>query len=89
MESRNHRASKKSGQILSKAASSAFALLIENLKRLGPYRVEWPDFTKMPKDEYHCHLKKGRPTYVACWRLFKKLHYIEVFYAGTHENAPY
>ena len=61
MESRNRRASKKSSSDLSKAAASAFALLIENSKQHGPYRVEWPDSTKMPKDQYHCHLKKGNP----------------------------
>jgi hypothetical protein len=36
-----------------------------------------------------CHLKKGRPTYVACWTVDKKNKVIEVYYAGTHEKAPY
>jgi len=80
---------KKADKYLSKAAIKAFAILLDELIQLGPYRANWPNYTKMPKDEYHCHLKKGRPTYVACWRVFKNSHYIEVFYAGTHENAPY
>jgi mRNA-degrading endonuclease RelE of RelBE toxin-antitoxin system len=43
------------------------------------------------KDAFHCHLKSGRPTYVACWKVAadKTLKKIEVYYVGTHENAPY
>jgi hypothetical protein len=38
----------------------------------------------------HCHLRKGRPTYVACWRIIdKKTKQIEVYYVGSHEGAPY
>jgi hypothetical protein len=37
-----------------------------------------------------CHLKRGRPTYVAMWRELKaEERTIEVIYAGTHEKAPY
>jgi len=28
-------------------------------------------------------------TYVACWRVYKREKLIEVYYAGTHEKAPY
>jgi hypothetical protein len=56
----------------------------------GPIRKNWKNFSKLAGDDYHCHLKKGRPTYVACWRIIdKKDQIIEVYYVGTHENAPY
>jgi mRNA-degrading endonuclease RelE of RelBE toxin-antitoxin system len=52
---------------------------------------ERPHFGKIEggKNAYHCHLNKGHPTYVACWQVNKKIRKIEVYYVGTHENAPY
>jgi hypothetical protein len=42
------------------------------------------------KDTFHCHLNKGRPTYVVVWKVLDKDQKImEVLYVGTHENAPY
>jgi hypothetical protein len=66
------------------------ALFIE-LEALGLERANWPNYSKLAKDVYHCHLqKKGRPTYVACWRTFnKEIKQIEVHYVGTREGAPY
>ena len=56
----------------------------------GPVRGDWPNFSKLGKNTYHCHLKKGKPTYVACWRMLdKSKKVIEVYYVGTHEKAPY
>jgi hypothetical protein len=41
-------------------------------------------------DKRHCHLIKGRPTYVACWEVKDpKNKILEVYYVGTHEKAPY
>lgn len=66
-----------------------FALL-KNLEVKGPHQYDWPNYSKLGDDEYHCHIKKGRPTYVVCWRVLdKKQRLIEVYYAGTHEKAPY
>lgn len=70
-------------------------LLTEDLKYKGPAPgKEWPNYSKLNgrknKDRRHCHLMKGRPTYVACWEVSdhnEKL--IEVYYVGTHEKAPY
>lgn len=65
-------------------------LLLIELQKQGPERVEWPSYRKLSKNSYHCHLKKGHPTYVACWQVFdSQLKYIEVYYVGTHEGAPY
>jgi hypothetical protein len=83
---------KKSDKTLSKGSAASFSLLFLELRSLGPYRSNWPNYTKMKgsDDDYHCHIEKGRPTYVACWRVInKKQKIIEVYYAGTHEKAPY
>lgn len=64
--------------------------LIKDIVAKGAVQPTWPNYSKLGGDEHHCHLKKGRPTYVACWRVLdknKKL--VEVYYAGTHEKAPY
>jgi len=65
-------------------------LLIEEMELNGPIRGNWPNFSQHGKNLYHCHLKKGRPTYIACWIVInKKMKLIEVNYVGTHEKAPY
>lgn len=65
-------------------------LLTGEMELKGAIRSNWKNFSKLTGDDYHCHLKKGRPTYVACWRIIsKKTQTIEVYYVGTHENAPY
>jgi mRNA-degrading endonuclease RelE of RelBE toxin-antitoxin system len=68
-----------------------FALVME-IRGLGPTRTTWPNYGKIKgrKDCHHCHLKKGRPTYVAVWKVTDKQNrYVEVRYVGTHENADY
>lgn len=72
-----------------------FALLAD-IEESGACQFEWPNYSPLkkskniPKDAFHCHLKKGKPSYVACWRIIdKKRRIIEVYYVGTHENAPY
>lgn len=65
-------------------------LLVLDLQRNGPQLPKWPNFGPLEKDHFHCHLRKGKPTYVACWRILnKKTKQIEVYYVGTHEGAPY
>ena len=63
--------------------------LIWEIESSGPIRKNWKNFGELFKDTYHCHLKKGRPTYVACWRVNKNLKIVEIYYVGTHENSPY
>lgn len=69
---------------------SLFALIFE-LEIKGPLRHNWPNYGKIKGKENisHCHIEKGRPTYVVCWKVEKNKKYIEVYYAGTHEKAPY
>lgn len=70
-------------------------LLMREIEQLGPIRKNWPNFGALtgkglPKNAYHCHIKKGKPTYVACWYVEnKKVNIVEIFYVGSHENAPY
>ena len=65
-------------------------LLDKELGMGGPNRGNWKNFSKLEPGRYHCHLKKGRPTYVACWEIVdKKSKVMEVYYVGTHEKAPY
>lgn len=82
---------KKADNNLSQKAILAFATLLFEMRKLGPYRINWPNYTKMKNqnDDYHCHIEKGRPTYVVCWKVDKKNSIIEVYYAGTHKKAPY
>jgi len=64
--------------------------LIRDMELHGPIRGDWPNFSALSDNRYHCHLKKGHPTYVAIWELMdKEIRLIEVIYAGTHEKAPY
>jgi hypothetical protein len=70
-------------------------VLAKEISVSGPIRRNWHNFgglkgKGLPDDAYHCHLKKGNPTYVSCWYIVnKKLKNVKVFYVGTHENAPY
>jgi len=75
---------------LTGSIQDAILALVMDIESGGPVRGDWPNFSKLGRDKYHCHLKKGRPTYVACWKLIdKKKKQIEVYYVGTHEKAPY
>jgi mRNA-degrading endonuclease RelE of RelBE toxin-antitoxin system len=74
---------------------SLLTALIGDIEENDPIQKEWADFgslaksKRIPENVYHCHLKKGRPTYVVCWQVNKERKIVEVFYVGTHENAPY
>ena len=64
--------------------------LKKDMEANGPIRGDWPNFSTLSGRRYHCHLKKGHPTYVAIWEVTdKEIKIIEVIYAGTHEKAPY
>ena len=64
--------------------------LVREMEVMGPVRGDWPNYSKLSDLKHHCHLKKGKPTYVAVWREVKeKIQFIEVIYAGSHEKAPY
>ena len=55
----------------------------------GPVRGNWPHYSSLGPGRHHCHLKKGRPTYVAVWEVRdREQRIVEVTYVGTHERAP-
>ena len=61
-----------------------------DLEENGPVRGNWPNYGKLSGTRHHCHLKKGKPTYVAVWEVVnQEVKLIEVVYEGTHEKAPY
>ncbi|WP_246287960.1 cytotoxic translational repressor of toxin-antitoxin stability system [Desulfolutivibrio sulfoxidireducens] len=69
---------------------AAFKVLLAELECDGPTRANWANYAKLGDQTHHCHIKKGRPTYVAVWRVEKgRIRIIEVTYVGTHEKAPY
>jgi mRNA-degrading endonuclease RelE of RelBE toxin-antitoxin system len=85
-----HRHVEKQYQTLPQAVQDRFRLLIEDLETQGPVRGNWPNYSKLDATRHHCHLKKGRPTYVAVWAVTNARHRtIEVLYVGTYANAPY
>jgi mRNA-degrading endonuclease RelE of RelBE toxin-antitoxin system len=69
-----------------KSEQILLANLVEDLQRKGPIRMEWKNFRKLSKTEYHCHLSYS---WVACWRVDEENTEIEVYYAGSREDAPY
>jgi mRNA-degrading endonuclease RelE of RelBE toxin-antitoxin system len=77
---------------LPKDIQAAVSALTAELQIRGPMLPEWKHFGKLrgQGESFHCHIKSGRPTYVACWEVInKRIRILEVYYVGTHENAPY
>jgi hypothetical protein len=64
--------------------------LLREIELHGPVRGNWPNYGRLGLRRHHCHLKKGRPTYVAVWEVTdREKRLVEVTYVGTHEKAPY
>lgn len=66
--------------------------LVKEIGERGPVRGNWPHYQHLfqSRRTHHCHLTGKRPLYVACWRQPDHLQrYIEVYYVGSHEHAPY
>jgi len=75
---------------LPKMVQNKLIALIREIELSGPIRGNWPNYSALTGNRHHCHLKKGRPTYVAVWETKnKEIKIIEVIYAGTHEKVPY
>ncbi|MBF0363093.1 MAG: cytotoxic translational repressor of toxin-antitoxin stability system [Oligoflexia bacterium] len=74
-------------------------VFIRKIEMFGPYLERWDEAERLKyknygklkgsDSKYHCHLKKGKPTYVVCWEINKSEITVEVYYVGTHEKAPY
>jgi len=75
---------------LPEAVKEQLIFLVREIEALGPVRGNWPNYSKLDNNRHHCHLKKGKPTYVAVWEVRDKTaRFVEITYAGTHEKAPY
>ena len=74
---------------LPRSIRQLLAALASDLETGGPIRGDWPNYSKLAPGRHHCHLKKGRPTYVAVWEEHRDRVILEVIYVGTHEKAPY
>jgi mRNA-degrading endonuclease RelE of RelBE toxin-antitoxin system len=81
---------RKSLKKLPQGIDATFQLLLAEMRLSGPVQANWPNYGKLRENCHHCHLQRGRPTYVAVWRvLSKKNKVIEVAYVGSHEKAHY
>ncbi len=69
-----------------KIVQYSIANLLEDLKIKGPIVKHWANFSKIGKNKYHCHLAYK---WIACWEFIEDKITIEVYYAGSRENAPY
>ncbi|GFH62502.1 MAG: conserved hypothetical protein [Candidatus Desulfovibrio kirbyi] len=84
-----HRKVAKKSKTLPIPVQKAIEKLIFDLKIGGIVAQNWPNYGKLGGNKHHCHLKKGKTTYVAVWLEVRETKTIEVTYVGTHENAPY
>jgi mRNA-degrading endonuclease RelE of RelBE toxin-antitoxin system len=63
-----------------------FVQLVHDLMEKGPIQNNWPNFSSLGANKYHCHLSYH---WVACWKTENENIIIEVYYVGSRENAPY
>ena len=84
------RKARKQVKALPRQIFANFAALVLDIEKEGPVRGNWPNYGKLLARRHHCHIKKGRPTYVAVWEeTAGNVRIVEVVYVGTHEKAPY
>jgi hypothetical protein len=83
------RAEKQMKRLSVNVKTRLFYLLAES-EQSGPVRGNWPNYGKLNDARHHCHIRKGKPCFVAVWEVTdKKINQVEVKYVGTHEKAPY
>lgn len=69
---------------------ASLIVLTRDIEEQGPVRGNWPNYSRLGGHRHHCHLRKGKTTYVAIWQVIdKEIRIVEVNYVGTHEKAPY
>jgi mRNA-degrading endonuclease RelE of RelBE toxin-antitoxin system len=76
----------KDAEKMPSSVQESLAALLEDLRENGPVQPDWPNYRRIGKKMYHCHLARK---WVACWHYEDKILIIEVYYAGSRENAPY
>jgi mRNA-degrading endonuclease RelE of RelBE toxin-antitoxin system len=68
-----------------------FDILMVVLRAGGPTAPHnWTNYGKLKgsKNKYHCHLARSHG-FVACWEYQKDVITVEVYYVGSHKDAPY
>lgn len=77
----------KQARKLPKREQETLVALVRDLQMRGPALPDWPNYSKLGGSRHHCHLSYK---WVACWEMQDKaLRLIEIYYAGSRENAPY
>lgn len=71
---------------LPKKVQLKFERLVDDLIETGPIQHNWPNYSKLEENTFHCHLGYN---WVACWKSEKGTLFIEVHYVGSREKAPY
>jgi mRNA-degrading endonuclease RelE of RelBE toxin-antitoxin system len=63
------------------------AMLVRALATSGPVQGSWANYSKLGKNQHHCHLSHR---WVACWEVKSKaIRLIEIYYVGSRKDAPY
>lgn len=80
----------KAVQNLPSDLQSIVKALMKELAIRGPVLHDWQSYGKLrgKRGIHHCHIRKGRPTYVAVWKEVDK-RILALLYIGTHEKADY
>jgi len=61
-----HRKAEKQVVSLSRKVAEKLQFLIADIILNGPVRGTWPNYSKLPDNRHHCHLKKGNPHIRGC-----------------------
>lgn len=79
--------SAKQAQKLPKREREILVALVQDLQIKGAVLPNWANYSKLGKNQYHCHLSYK---WVACWTIEDNcLKIIEIYFVGSRENAPY
>ena len=76
----------KNVDLMPRNAQETFKRLLNDLRDTGAIQKGYRNFSPLGPNTYHCHLAYR---WVACWRWENGTIEIEVYYAGSRENAPY
>ena len=86
-----HRRVRKNLEQLPGKVQDKLDYLLRVLRESGPTGPRlWINYSRLSGqgERYHCHLT-GDHKWVACWSFEKEILTIEVYYAGSHQKAPY
>ena len=63
------RKAQKQRNALPRQVRDILVLLLRELEDKGPIRGNWPNYGKLSESKHHCHIKQGKPCYVAIWEV--------------------